>query len=101
MKRGENPPIIDPSIELGLIGEQPKPEAPSRFNVEDWLEALELVAKHYRMPVSVQGTKLAAAADLNIDDKAKFALWPVTWGWVSGLLSQPRSPFRPGICRLF
>ncbi|CAN7242197.1 type I secretion system permease/ATPase [Brucella pseudogrignonensis] len=71
MKRGENPPIIDPSIELGLIGEQPKPEAPSRFNVEDWLEALELVAKHYRMPVSVQGTKLAAAADLNIDDKAK------------------------------
>ncbi|MFC7064401.1 hypothetical protein [Brucella rhizosphaerae] len=71
MKRGENPPIVDPLLELGLTGEQLGSDAASSFNVEDWLEALQLIAKHYRMPMSVQGTKLAAAADLNIDDNAK------------------------------
>nr|WP_313372935.1 type I secretion system permease/ATPase [Brucella intermedia] len=38
-----------------------------RFCQERWLEALRLVAQYYRLPLSVQGVKLAAAS---IDPKA-------------------------------
>ncbi|MCO7728688.1 type I secretion system permease/ATPase [Brucella intermedia] len=43
-----------------------------RFCQERWLEALRLVAQYYRLPLSVQGVKLAAASiDPNSTDEMK------------------------------
>lgn len=50
--------------------ETQQPDA-NRFQDEQWVEALQLVAQHYRLPVSVQRIKLAASADHNETNMVK------------------------------
>ncbi|MBO1026966.1 type I secretion system permease/ATPase [Ochrobactrum sp. SD129] len=70
MKQGETPPVIDLELEPHSVTGPSSDKLPG-FNADAWLEALERVAKHYRIPVSLQATKLAAVADINTDAKAK------------------------------
>jgi ATP-binding cassette subfamily C protein LapB len=70
MKQGEIPPVIDLELEPHSVTGPSSDKLPG-FNADAWLEALERVAKHYRIPVSLQATKLAAVADINTDAKAK------------------------------
>lgn len=48
-----------------------EPPAAKQIQNEQWAEALQLVALHYKLPVSIQRAKLAASADHNKSDKAK------------------------------
>ena len=70
MKQGEIPPVIDLELEPHSVTGPSSDKLPG-FKADVWLEALERVAKHYRIPVSLQATKLAAVADINTDAKAK------------------------------
>lgn len=70
MKQGETPPVIDLELEPHSVTGPSSDKLPG-FKADVWLEALERVAKHYRIPVSLQATKLAAVADINTDAKAK------------------------------
>ncbi len=70
MKQGETPPVIDLELEPHSVTGPSSDKLPG-FKADVWLEALERVAKHYRIPVSLQATKLAAVADINTGAKAK------------------------------
>jgi ATP-binding cassette subfamily C protein LapB len=62
MKRDEVPP------EGPALAFEPTEDAQTaEFRQELWLDALRLVAQYYRLPLSVQGVKLAA---VSVDPKA-------------------------------
>jgi len=44
------------------------------FPIEHWLEALRLVAQHYRLALSVQGVRQKALADSTLDDETRIQL---------------------------
>lgn len=68
MKHGE----ISPEMGSVLSFEPEEDVQEPRFCQERWLEALRLVAQYYRLPLSVQGVKLAAASiDPNSTDEMK------------------------------
>lgn len=66
MKHGEIPPETVLNLEIAEDREKEK------FHEDLWLEALRLVAKYYRLPLSVQGMQLAAASmDRKASDEMK------------------------------
>lgn len=68
MKHGEIPPEMGSVLSFEPAEDVQEP----RFCQERWLEALRLVAQYYRLPLSVQGVKLAAASiDPNSTDEMK------------------------------
>ncbi|MBC8716940.1 type I secretion system permease/ATPase [Ochrobactrum sp. Marseille-Q0166] len=68
MKPNDTHSTLETPLDAALISGQQALEAAEDFKREEWLEALHIIAKHYRIPISVQGTKLAAAADQNTDN---------------------------------
>jgi len=68
MKRDDNPPDFDGLI---LSGGGARTLNALAFDIEGWLEALGRIAQHYRIPISMQSAKIAAAADLSADEALK------------------------------
>lgn len=56
-------------VSFGASFETEEPNA-KRIPDEQWVEALQLVALHYKLPISVHRAKLAASADQNKSHKA-------------------------------
>ncbi|PJO49934.1 type I secretion system permease/ATPase [Brucella pituitosa] len=56
MKHGEIPPETVFNLEIAEVAEK------AEFHEDLWLESLRLVAQYYRLPLSVQRVKLAAAS---------------------------------------
>ena len=73
MRHDENPPGFD-GVDLNEPAERlKKPAGNLSFDAEEWLEALGRVAQHYRIPISLQGAKIAAAASISADENTKIS----------------------------
>ncbi|MEN5279240.1 type I secretion system permease/ATPase [Brucella sp. TWI432] len=71
MRHDENPPGFDSPV-LNEPTEHLKKPA-ENFDADEWLEALGRVAQHYRIPISEQGAKIAAAASISTDENSKIS----------------------------